>query len=182
MRVPRRLLAVLLFAIVGLLALAFSGLLDWITSILFLILEFLAEFLRPLLGRRRKSRQSDRLQTRGRYRLPGCASGHASERHRLLAHRKRPPRRRTTSSRGKVLPASSGRGSGGNSVHPREVSRPVTRFCASNLKPGSSGICAVSSAPWIGSRRRRSRRLLGPWSCTPTSPPRSGTAARPTPS
>jgi nucleotide-binding universal stress UspA family protein len=93
MRVPRRLLAVLLFAVVGLLALAFSGLLDWITSVLFLVLEFLAEFLRPLLGRRRKPRRSDRVHARTRYRLPAGASGHGGERHRRLAPRKVPPGR-----------------------------------------------------------------------------------------
>ncbi len=50
MRSSQRLLAVLLFAAVSLLALACSGMMDWITSSLFLILEFLAEFLRRLFG------------------------------------------------------------------------------------------------------------------------------------
>src|SRR4051812_32283160 len=53
MRAPRRLLAVLLIAAVGLLALAYTGLFNWISSVLFLLLELLAESLRPLLVRRR---------------------------------------------------------------------------------------------------------------------------------
>ena len=49
---PKRLLAVLLFAALSLLALASSGLLDWIASSLFLVLEFLAGFLRRVFGLR----------------------------------------------------------------------------------------------------------------------------------
>jgi len=60
MRLPQRLQAVVLFAAVSMLALALSGLLDWITSVLFLGLEFLAESLRPLLGPKHKKESSRR--------------------------------------------------------------------------------------------------------------------------
>ncbi|MHC5544343.1 hypothetical protein ACYOEI_39445, partial [Singulisphaera rosea] len=64
MRDPRRLWAVVLLAVVSLLALIASGLLDWITSLLFLGLEFLVESLRPLWERPKKHRH--RTQPRGR--------------------------------------------------------------------------------------------------------------------
>lgn len=80
MRVSGRLLALVLFAVVGLLSLALTGLLDWITSILFLALELLAEFLRPYLWKR--SAHGRGHHARGR--LPVAATG----RHRRLAHRK----------------------------------------------------------------------------------------------
>lgn len=51
MHVPRRLSTVVLFAVAGLLALVFSGLLDWVASLLFLSMEFLAERFRPWLDR-----------------------------------------------------------------------------------------------------------------------------------
>src|SRR4051812_34769516 len=50
MRSSQRLLALLLFAALSLLALACSGLLDWLASSLFLVLELLAEFLRRMFG------------------------------------------------------------------------------------------------------------------------------------
>ncbi|MCA1685677.1 MAG: universal stress protein [Planctomycetia bacterium] len=83
MRSSQRLLAVLLFAAVSLLALASSGLLDWITSSLFLILEFLAEFLRRVFGLRRSHRPPAHDRTPARHRT---ALGF--HRPRRLAHRK----------------------------------------------------------------------------------------------
>lgn len=52
MSAPRRLLAVILFAVLCLAALALTGLLNWISSLLFLALELLAECLRRLFARR----------------------------------------------------------------------------------------------------------------------------------
>ncbi|WP_422927955.1 universal stress protein [Singulisphaera sp. PoT] len=49
MRFPQRLWTVVTFAAVGMIALFLSGMLDWITSVLFMGLEFLAESLRPVL-------------------------------------------------------------------------------------------------------------------------------------
>lgn len=87
MRVPQRLWAALLFAALGLLALAFSGLLDWITSVLFLVLEFLAGFFRPRSEHRKKPRP------RHRSRVLAGASAHMRDRARRSAFRKTRPRR-----------------------------------------------------------------------------------------
>jgi nucleotide-binding universal stress UspA family protein len=63
MRVPRRFSAVLLFAAAGMLALVLSGLMDWITSVLFLAMESLVGGFRPLVGQARSRG--------GRHRAPG---------------------------------------------------------------------------------------------------------------
>ena len=78
MRSSQRLLAVLLFAAVSLLALACSGMMDWIASSLFLILEFLAEFLRRIFG------------VRTAQRMHSSMHGHspAKRRPRKVLHRK----------------------------------------------------------------------------------------------
>lgn len=72
MRVPGRLAAVMLFAGISLLALVVSGLLDWVASSLFLVLEFLAGFLRRLFGMR--PAQGRRARARPEIRLPLHAS------------------------------------------------------------------------------------------------------------
>lgn len=51
MLAPRPLLAVILFAVLCLIALALTGLLNWISSLLFLTLELLAEGLRRVIAR-----------------------------------------------------------------------------------------------------------------------------------
>jgi hypothetical protein len=56
MRLPRRLLAVLIFVVLGLLALVVAGLLDWIVGVLFLAMEFLGGFIREVFRRRRHRR------------------------------------------------------------------------------------------------------------------------------
>lgn len=53
MRVPKRISAVLLIAAAGMLALVFSGLMDWLTSVLFLTMESLVGGFRPLVSARR---------------------------------------------------------------------------------------------------------------------------------
>ena len=56
MRVPPRLVAVLGFVAVGMLALVVAGLLDWIVGVLFLTMEFLGEVLRNVFRHRRGRR------------------------------------------------------------------------------------------------------------------------------
>jgi len=88
MRSSQRLLAVLLFAAVSLLALACSGFLDWVSSSLFLVLEFLAEFLRRVFA----LRQPPRPHAQPARHRPAPAP--AAHRPRRLAHRKGPPGRK----------------------------------------------------------------------------------------
>ncbi len=83
---------------------------------------------------------------------PRCGSRRSS------IFRRRPPWRRTMSSPGKASPAHSGKSRSSPTMRQSEqskVSTPVTPFCASNPKPGSSSTCAAFSALWIGSTSRR---------------------------
>jgi nucleotide-binding universal stress UspA family protein len=84
MRVSQRLLAVLLFTALSLLALAVSGLLDWVTGVLFLALELLADSLRRLFGRREPHRH----HAPHRHRPPAVPVVHVSHRPRRLGARK----------------------------------------------------------------------------------------------
>jgi nucleotide-binding universal stress UspA family protein len=102
MRFSGRLKAVILFAGIGLLALFFSGLLNWITSFLFLILELLAEFLRRLFLHRRTPRTHGAPRTR----RTQVASLPASSRSRNLLPRRFGPRRRRESAEPLVAKAS----------------------------------------------------------------------------
>ncbi len=83
MRASQRLLALLLFAAVSLLALFCSGLLDWISSSLFMILEFLVEILHRLFVRREPPVTHNRPTARHR---PTATLG--GSRPRRLVHRK----------------------------------------------------------------------------------------------
>ena len=101
MRVPPRLLAVLLFVGVGMLALVVAGLLDWIVGVLFLSMEFLGEFVRAVFRRRRARRHPP-----SRPRHPSVAAAHAVEGHRRTPRRKdRPRRRRAGHPEGEPAPA-----------------------------------------------------------------------------
>ena len=51
---PRSLVAVLVLTALSLLALALTGVMEWLSAILFLVMEFTAEFLRPLLKKKRR--------------------------------------------------------------------------------------------------------------------------------
>jgi nucleotide-binding universal stress UspA family protein len=90
----QRLAAALLLAAVGLVALFVSGLLDWITSILFLILELLAGSLHTLTRHRRRTRHRH-APFRGGH--PTIAATAARDRHRRFPRRKVFPRRRRDS-------------------------------------------------------------------------------------
>ncbi len=85
MRLPQRLLTVVSFAVVSMLALVLSGMLDWITSVLFLGLEFLAESLRPLLSPKQKKGQA---RTGTRSRGPSLCVSPARDRHRRVLPRR----------------------------------------------------------------------------------------------
>ncbi len=51
---PRSLVAVLILTALSLIALTLTGLMEWISAVLFLLMEFVAEFLRPLLKPKRR--------------------------------------------------------------------------------------------------------------------------------
>lgn len=76
MRVPPRILAVVLFVSVGIIALMVAGVLDWIVGVLFLAMEFLGEVLRGVFRRRRERR-------------------HPPNRHKHIPRRGRPLRKRS---------------------------------------------------------------------------------------
>ena len=89
MRVPPRLLAVLLFVVVGMLALVVAGLLDWVVGSLFLAMEFLGEFVRSVFRRRRRHRHPP-----ARSRRAPAASPLDGDHHRGSIRRRSRPRRR----------------------------------------------------------------------------------------
>ena len=89
MRVRPRLIAVLLFLGVGMLALVVAGLVDWIVGVLFLSMEFLGEVLRNIFFRSKKERRKHS-PTRP---LPGTR-GRPSEDGRKFARRRFRPRRK----------------------------------------------------------------------------------------
>lgn len=87
MRVPPRLLAVLLFLVLGLLALVLAGLLDWIVGVLFLTMEFVGGFIREVFRRR------DRRQPPSRHRHASVSRTHAVRHRRESARFGCRPRR-----------------------------------------------------------------------------------------
>ncbi len=88
MRVSPRILAVLLFVAVGLLALVVAGLLDWIVGVLFLSMEFLGELLRNVFRRRKERRRAP-----GRHRRASAAAPRNAANARRFARRRGRPRR-----------------------------------------------------------------------------------------
>ncbi len=89
MRVPPRILAVLLFVTVGMLALVVAGLLDWIVGVLFLLMEFLGEVLRSAFRRRKAHRPPP-----ARARPAVAAPLHPAQDRRSYARRGGRPRRK----------------------------------------------------------------------------------------
>lgn len=89
MRVPARLLALASFVALGIVALVFAGLLDWIVGVLFLAMEFLGECLRNLFWRRRERRHAP-----ARARHASIAHHRAIEAPRGYARRRGRPRRK----------------------------------------------------------------------------------------
>jgi nucleotide-binding universal stress UspA family protein len=90
MRVSARLSAVVSFAILGILALVFAGLLDWIVGVLFLLMEFLGQFIRSVFRRPAGTRP----QSSTRHRPASNGSRHSIARNWGIVHRKGRPRRR----------------------------------------------------------------------------------------
>ncbi len=99
MRVPPRLLAVLLFVGVGMIALVVAGLLDWVVGTLFLTMEFLGEFVRSAFRRDPERRTSAK-------RSPG-RSPRVVEHSRGFLRRKGRIRRKWPEHRGAETPATS---------------------------------------------------------------------------
>ncbi len=89
MRVSPRILAVLLFVGVGMLALVVAGLLDWIVGVLFLAMEFLGEVLRNVFRRRK-----DRRRAPSRHRLAPAGPSRDVRVARRFARRRGRPRRK----------------------------------------------------------------------------------------
>src|SRR5271167_597183 len=89
MRVHPRLVAVVSFVVVGILALVVAGMLDWIVGVLFLSMEFLGEFVRSVF-RRRKDRRHPPTKTRHTSIVPR----HAVDNHRGNPRRRGRPRRK----------------------------------------------------------------------------------------
>jgi nucleotide-binding universal stress UspA family protein len=152
MRAPRRLLAVLLFAAVGLLALAFSGLFSWISSVLFLLLELLAESLRPLIGRRREQRR----------RSPARSRSLAGE----LVHRGAHPRRH---GRPRSLPARLREGAAGPHPSPPLLVTPTSRVLVP-LEADRPGLLAFALDECRHRRAELHLLFLRPLAVTPMGP------------
>jgi nucleotide-binding universal stress UspA family protein len=89
MRVPSRLIAVVSFVVVGMLALVLAGMLDWIVGVLFLSMEFLGQFVRSVFRRRRHRRHQP---SRPRHASPILHP--RGENHRGCVRRRGRPRRR----------------------------------------------------------------------------------------
>jgi nucleotide-binding universal stress UspA family protein len=101
MRVSARLTAVVLFAAIGVLALMFAGLLDWIVGVLFLLMEFLGETLRNIFARPKRKEKPE--PTRHR---TGSTTGWASiGQARGFGHRRGRPKRRRPDSRKETVNA-----------------------------------------------------------------------------
>lgn len=92
MRVPQRLASALLFAAISLLALGVSGLLDWISSLLFLFLEMIAERFRARKGRVVDLPQPRRAPRRGRTNAHGHRRAIAAALRPRGEHDRRPTR------------------------------------------------------------------------------------------
>jgi hypothetical protein len=88
MRVPPRIVAILCFVVVGMLALVVAGLLDWIVGVLFLLMEFLGEVLRNVFRHRRARRHPP-----SRSRAPSLATMGDVEHRRRSGRRRMHPRR-----------------------------------------------------------------------------------------
>jgi nucleotide-binding universal stress UspA family protein len=89
MRVPPRVFAVALFVVVGMIALVFAGMLDWIVGVLFLTMEFLGEFVRNVFRR-----QGERRSSPSRSRHASTIHHRAFDGHRGSVRRRGRPRRR----------------------------------------------------------------------------------------
>jgi len=94
MRVRPRLLAVLVFLAVGMLALVVAGLLDWIVGVLFLSMEFLGEVLRNVFKREREKRKHPPTRSL----RPAAGPLRSVEQTRRFGRRRGRPRRRRPAS------------------------------------------------------------------------------------
>ena len=83
-RGPRSVAAVAGLTAVGLVALALTGLMEWISAVLFLVMELLAESLKSLRGRRPPRRQAPR----ARVAPAGPNPVHHVQIHRVVARRR----------------------------------------------------------------------------------------------
>jgi nucleotide-binding universal stress UspA family protein len=90
MRVSARLSAVVMFAAIGVLALMFAGLLDWIVGVLFLLMEFLGETLRNIFARPKSQEKLDAT----RHRSPSSTGRSLMGRGRGVGYRRGRSRRR----------------------------------------------------------------------------------------